>query len=82
MSEPKSVSISQNLSCISQERIAHNCEIIKSILIRVIYLARQNIAYKGHRDDSKHIKLGRPGNSQAMLDLLAENGNDVLRRHP
>ena len=81
MSEQKSVSISQTLSGISQGRIARNREIIKSILRGVIYLARQNIAYRGHRDDSKHIKLGRPGNFQAMLHLLAENGNDVLRRH-
>ena len=44
----------------------------------VIYLARQNIAYRGHRE---HIKLGRPGNFQAMLDLLAENRNDALGRH-
>ena len=81
MSEQKSVFISQTLSGISQERIACNCEIIKSILRGVIYLARQNIAYRGHRDDSKHIKLGRPGNLQAMPDLLAENRNNVLRRH-
>ena len=81
MSELKSLSISQTLSGISQERIARNREIIKLILRGVIYLARQNITYRGHRDDSKHIKLERPGNFQAMLDLLAENGNDVLRRH-
>ena len=36
---------------------------------------------RGHRDHLMHIKLGRPGNFQAIPDLLVENGNDVLRRH-
>ena len=32
-------------------------------------------------DDSKHVELGRPGNFRALLTLMADNGNDILKKH-
>ena len=61
MADQKSTPIHLTLTNIAKDEIAQNRRILKSILKAVPYLARQNIAFRGHRDDSKHVELGRPG---------------------
>ena len=81
MADQKSAPIHLTLTNITKDEIAQNRRILNSILKAVLYLARQNIAFRGHRDDSKHVELGRPGNFRALLTLMADNGNDILKKH-
>ena len=60
MADQKSAPIHLTLTNITKDEIAQNRRILKSILEAVLYLssiARQNIAFRGHRDDSKHVEL-------------------------
>ena len=53
-------------------------------IIKIVVLCgRQNIALRGHRDNSAHkSEVGKnPGNFQALLDFRMDSGDDVLREH-
>lgn len=56
-----------------------NEHILKSIIKVVLLCGKQNIALRGHRDDSTSTS-GRKGNFHAILSLLSDN-DDVLRQH-
>ena len=59
---------------------------LKIILKAVLFCARQNIALRGHRDDSQHYMAGEnpgnnPGNFQELLKLMQDCGNSQLTKH-
>ena len=50
----------------------------------VLFLAKQGLAFRGHRDDLQHIQKGdkNPGNFQALLKLCSDIGSDSnLAKH-
>ena len=49
----------------------------------VVLFGRQNIAFRGHREDAKHIadKSINSGNFQALLEFRVDSGVEVLRQH-
>ena len=49
------------------------------IIASVIYLGRQGLAFRGHRDDSKYLSdpNNNPGNFQALLGLLQDQSPEV-----
>ena len=48
-----------------------------------IFCARQNIAFRGHRDDNKYFDnlSNNSGNFQALLEFRVESGDKVLGDH-
>jgi hypothetical protein len=56
---------------------------LKSILETVIFCARQNIALRGHRDDSRYLDKGQgnQGNLQSLLRFRVNAGDNVLEQH-
>ena len=75
----KMPSISQQLSDIYCNTVELNRQKLRSIIKTVV----QNIALRGHRDDTSHIEeaSGNPGNFQAPLNFRVEAGNKVLANH-
>ena len=53
------------------------------ILKTVALCARQNISFRGHRDDSKYLqdKSINHGNFQALLNFRVDSGDKVLEEH-
>ena len=49
----------------------------------VVLCGRQNIAFRGHKDDAKYIadKSINSGNFQALLEFRVDSGAEVLRQH-
>ena len=47
----------------------------------MVLLGKQNIAFRGHGDDSKHYSDKNPGNFQAVLDYRISSGDQVLKDH-
>lgn len=51
-------------------------------MVETIVLAgRQNLALRGHRDDSKHYSSSNPGNFQAFLNYRITGGDTILGEH-
>ena len=63
------------------DRISQNRKILNSIVETVVLLGKQNIAFRGHRDDSKHYGDKNPGNFQAVLDYRISSGDQILKEH-
>lgn len=63
--------------------IAKNREKIIPILKTVAFCSRQNLALKGHRDDSKYSEdtTINPGNFQALLNFRIDSGDLILKNH-
>ena len=82
MSEQRE-SIAVQLSSMHAAQIQRNRQILKSIMATVEVCARQGIALRGHRDDSKHIDNpeSNPGNFQALLKFRCEAGDTTLTEH-
>ena len=63
-------------------RIKKNREILVPIVDGIIYCGRQNIALRGHRDDSKNYDDdGNSGNFQELLKYGIRRGDKVLADH-
>ena len=60
-----------------------NRRILRVLVNVVLLFAKQNIAYRGHHEDSKYVDDPNynSGNYQEFLRFIAENGNEVLRLH-
>ena len=63
--------------------VAQNCLKLKSILKCVIWCGKQNIAFRGHRDDDKQLQVskGNPGNFKALLQFRVESDDLILKEH-
>ena len=63
------------------ERIKQNRQKLASILKTVIFCGMQNIALRGHRDNSTAPEEGNRGNFHALLMLRVDAGDDILKDH-
>ena len=64
------------------QQIQKNHEMLKSVIKTVTFCGKQNIALRGHRDDTKHLdQPGNHGNFHALLDFRIESGDKNLQRH-
>ena len=65
------------------KQIQQNREKLLSIFKTEVLCGRQNISFRGHRDDSKHLNEDRHncGNFQALLDFGIDAGDKVLKHH-
>ena len=61
------------------EQVRENREKLKPVVAAIVFCGRQNIALRGHRDDSTALQDERnnPGNLQALLGFLSEQGKNV-----
>ena len=75
--------IDLQLNALVQNQVEENRKKLMIILKTVLYCAKQNIALRGHRDDSQHYDLqhNNPGNFQELLHLIRDTGNTVLADH-
>ena len=75
--------VHQVLDQLSQEQVLKNRHVVASIAKTVHYLAKQNNALRGHRDDSKYYEVEgvNPGNFQELLKFRAEAGDTLLKMH-
>ena len=65
-------------------RINNNREKMKSIFKTVIFCGKQNIAFRGHRDDAsarESKELCNTGNFQQLLDFRIESDDRILANH-
>ncbi|XP_074658629.1 52 kDa repressor of the inhibitor of the protein kinase-like [Tubulanus polymorphus] len=62
------------------EKIERNRTVLSSVIKTVLLCGRQNIALRGHRDDSRHISDPdiNSGNFQALIDFRMDAGDSVL----
>ena len=79
--ENKRKPIKQILDSALQERITANCAILKSVIKTVVICGQQNVALRGHRDDSKYYDKHNVGNFRALLDFRVDSGDHVLEEH-
>lgn len=66
--------------------IIENRERIKPIIESVIFLGRQNIPFRGHRDDGRILDVGdnpskNDGNFRQLLRFRVNSGDEILRQH-
>ena len=79
--EQRSVPIDQTLDNAKKALVDQNKKKIVPIIKTVMFCWSQNIALRGHRDDSTNWDLGNPGNFQALLDFRIDSGDTVLQEH-
>ena len=78
MKDPtKAINVMMNKA--QSELIKRNRAQLIPIIASVIYLGRQGLAFRGHRDDSKYLSdpNNNPGNFQALLGLLQDQSPEV-----
>ena len=77
------LSISEQLSDIHRNTVELNRQKLRSIIKTVVLCGKQNMALRGHRDDSSHLdeSSGNSGNFQALLNFRVEAGDKVLANH-
>eukprot|EP00112_Aurelia_sp_Birch-Aquarium-sp1_P013364 Seg2834.3 transcript_id=Seg2834.3/GoldUCD/mRNA.D3Y31 product="52 kDa repressor of the inhibitor of the protein kinase" protein_id=Seg2834.3/GoldUCD/D3Y31 len=72
------------MDTVRKTRINNNREKMKSIFKTVIFCGKQNIAFRGHRDDAsarKSKEIYNTGNFQQLLDFRVESGDRILAEH-
>ena len=82
--EQKGKSIDLQVNELADQQVQKNREKLAPIVGAVIFLGRQNLALRGHRDDAKHYneKKNNPGNMQELLKFLERFGkNTVFEDH-
>ena len=83
----RQLAINIQLDAYEKETIRYNREMLKSIIECIIFLGRNNLAFRGHKDDYKfRAEVGEQstdsvGLFQNLLNFRVSCGNDVLRRH-
>ena len=77
------LSISEQLSDIHRNTVELDRQKLRSIIKTVVLCGKQNMALRGHRDDSSHLdeSSGNSGNFQALLNFRVEAGDKVLANH-
>ena len=61
------------------ERINVNRGVLSSGIKTLLFLGRQGIAIRGHRDDD--TETGNRGNFKELLTFRAESGDEILENH-
>ena len=81
--EGNMLSISEQLSDIHRNTVELNRQKLRSMIKIVLLCGKQNMALRGHRNDSSHLdeSSGNPGNFQALLNFRVEAGDKVLANH-
>lgn len=82
--EKRQKPIEEIADSVRHARIRLNREKLKPILETVVFCGRQNIALRGHRDDSTYLEAqhGRnTGNFQELLDFRVNSGDRILEEH-
>ena len=80
--ERKCPSVDQLADSALRARIKKNREILVPIVDGIIYCGRQNVALRGHRDDSKNYDDdGNSGNFQELLKFGIRRRDKVLADH-
>ena len=70
-----------------KEAVRKNRESLKPIVETVIFLGRQNLPFRGHRDDSKyHANIGEQsvgsvGLFQSLINFRVSSGDEMLEQH-
>ncbi|XP_046862997.1 52 kDa repressor of the inhibitor of the protein kinase-like isoform X1 [Xenia sp. Carnegie-2017] len=77
----KADGINEQADSLLSKRIKYNRCILRAMVETVILCGRQNLALRGHRDDSSHYSSSNPGNFQALLDYRISSGDKVLAEH-
>ena len=77
----KVVPINQALNNILKATVQANREKLKPIVKTILLCGRQNIALRGHRDDSTIDDKENPGNFQVLLDFRRDSGDRILEEH-
>ena len=78
-SKEKSIAIIQNESL--DKVVQQNRSKIASIAKCILLFARENIPFRGRRDDSQYYDTSDCGNFQALLDFRIESGDRILAEH-
>lgn len=81
--ENSSKSVDVALNTALDERKQKNAKILKTIVDTVILCGRQNLPFRGHRDDSKYFNDTsiNCGNFKALLQYRAKGGDTDLAEH-
>ncbi len=65
-----------------QERKQQNMAVLETIVETILLCGRQNMAFRGHRDDEKHDDMsGNCGNFRALLNYRVNGGDEALKAH-
>ena len=80
------LAINIQLDAYKKETIRNNREMLKSIVECIIFLGRNNLAFRGHKDDYKFHEVGEQstdsvGLFQNLFNFRVSCGDDVLKRH-
>ena len=73
--------IDEQADTLRSARIQYNRDILSSIIKTVMLAGKQNLALRGHRDDSKYYSSTNPGNFQAFLNFRIDAGDTKLQQH-
>ena len=81
--EGERLNISQVLDVKSQAQILKNREVVKAIGQTVHFLAKQNIPFREHHDNSQYLELEHvnTGNFQELLKFCWEADDICLKQH-
>ena len=81
--ECKRDSVLNQQSKSSLETVRKNRLLLSSIIEAILYLGRQGLAFRGHRDDSQYhdVPENNCGNFYELIRLMARGGNKVLEEH-
>lgn len=79
-SKDQTKSVKVALNRVETERIKSNRAKLLPIIKCAIFLLKQGLPFRGHRDDSKHLLIAEnnPGNFQALLKLASDFGDETL----
>ena len=81
--ENKRLPVYQEAQSAVAKRVWQNREKLRSIIKTIVWLGKQNVPLRGHRDDSSWLDIPdhNPGNLQALLNFRVEAGDEILREH-
>ncbi|XP_013403337.1 52 kDa repressor of the inhibitor of the protein kinase [Lingula anatina] len=80
--ESKSVPVIQQLDHALAKRVAENRAKLASIVKTVLLCGRQNLALRGHRDDSSFFDdSSNTGNFQKLIEFRVDAGDTILGTH-
>ena len=75
----KSIETIQNK--IIDDKITQNRMKLAFLIKIALLLARRNVPFRGHRDDSKYYDKENSGNFQALIYFRIDSGDTVLKEH-
>ena len=73
--------IAEQVNKVRSGSIQYNRSILKTIVATVVLACGQNVALRGHRDDTQHYLCSNLGNFQAFLNYRANGGDKEIQQH-